>query len=103
MARGINISDMRFFVAAYEARGFLRAARRLGTVQSNVSTRIAGLEKRLGATLFERRYRSVEATAAGRKLYPRARRVLFLFDKMQRRFSAGRRRHRKKSQTRNKR
>ena len=44
----MDVKDLRYFVAVYEAEGFSRASRELGTVQSNVSARIRNLEGLLG-------------------------------------------------------
>lgn len=67
---------MRCFVAAYEAGSFVRAAQRLGTVQSNVSKQIADFEDELGVPLFRRGYRGIVPTAKGRLLYAHAGRVI---------------------------
>ena len=72
----MDVKDLRYFVAVYEAEGFSRASRELGTVQSNVSARIRSLEGSLGISLFERRYRRVAPTAGGDKLYRHAKKVL---------------------------
>lgn len=65
----MDVKDLKYFVAVYEAKGFSRASFNLGTVQSNVSARIRGLEKDLGGPLFERRYRSIVPTERGDRLY----------------------------------
>ena len=72
----MDVKDLRYFVAVYEAEGFSRASRELGTVQSNVSARIRNLEGTLGVPLFERRYRRVAPTAGGDKLYRHAKKVI---------------------------
>ena len=72
----MDVKDLRYFIAVYEAEGFSRASRELGTVQSNVSARIRSLEGSLGLPLFERRYRRVAPTAGGDKLYRHAKKVL---------------------------
>ena len=72
----MDVKDLRYFIAVYEAEGFSRASRELGTVQSNVSARIRNLEGSLGVPLFERRYRRVAPTAGGDKLYRHAKKVL---------------------------
>lgn len=74
----MDLKDFRYFVAAYEAQGFSRASERLGTVQSNVSTRIIELEKRLGVRLFERQWRKLVPTPNGEKLYAEAKRVVLV-------------------------
>ena len=72
----MDVKDLRYFIAVYEAEGFSRASRELGTVQSNVSARIRNLEGFLGVPLFERRYRRVAPTAGGDQLYRHAKKVL---------------------------
>jgi DNA-binding transcriptional LysR family regulator len=76
----MDVKDLKYFVAVYEAGGFSRACLQLGTVQSNVSTRIRALEKSLGVILFERRYREVTPTEAGAKLYARAKQLIAELD-----------------------
>ena len=72
----MDVKDLRYFVAVYEAEGFSRASRELGTVQSNVSARIRNLEGALGVPLFERRDRRVAPTAGADKLYRHAKKVI---------------------------
>jgi LysR family nitrogen assimilation transcriptional regulator len=72
----MDLKDLKYFVAVYEARGFSRASDALGTVQSNVSTRVKQLERLLGVLLFERRYRDVVPTAKGEQLYNRAKELI---------------------------
>lgn len=72
----MDVKDLKYFVAVYEAKGFSRACLQLGTVQSNVSTRIRMLERSLGVMLFERRYREVIPTESGAKLYARAKQLI---------------------------
>lgn len=80
----MDVKDLRYFIAVYEAEGFSRASRELGTVQSNVSARIRNLEASLGIPLFERRYRRVAPTAGGDKLYRHARKVMTLLNGVER-------------------
>lgn len=68
----IELKDLTYFVAVYESRNASRAASLLDTVQSNVSMRIAALERQLGVSLFERHYRGLVPTASGKKLYESA-------------------------------
>jgi general secretion pathway protein G len=72
----MDLRDLRYFIAVYEAEGFSRASRELGTVQSNVSARIRNLEDSLGVELFRRRHRHVAPTAKGETLYRHARKVM---------------------------
>jgi DNA-binding transcriptional LysR family regulator len=55
--------------------GFSSAARALGVPKAAVSRAIADLEQALGVRLLERTTRRLSLTAAGRLLYPHARRV----------------------------
>ncbi|HSG87869.1 MAG TPA: LysR family transcriptional regulator [Pseudomonadales bacterium] len=68
--------ELAAFVTVAETGSFSIAAEGLHLTQSAVSRRIAGLEKRLDARLFDRVGRSVALTEAGRALLPRARRIL---------------------------
>ena len=76
----MDVKDLRYFVAAYEAQSFSRATGALGTVPSNVSLRIRNLEERLAMTLFVRRHRSVIPTAKGETLYRHAKQVIEALD-----------------------
>src|SRR5262245_7422554 len=78
--REMDVRELRYFIAAYEEKGFARASSRLGTVQSNVSSCIRNLEKDLGVELFERRYRSLHPTEGGERLYRHARHVIDALD-----------------------
>jgi len=80
----MDIRDLRYFIAAYETKGFTRASVYLGTVQSNVSSRIIGLERTLGVKLFERRWRTLLPTESGEKLYADAKQVIAALDRARR-------------------
>jgi DNA-binding transcriptional LysR family regulator len=58
-----------------DLNGFSSAARSLGVPKAAVSRAIADLEQALGVRLLERTTRRLSLTAAGRLLYPHARRV----------------------------
>jgi DNA-binding transcriptional LysR family regulator len=77
----VDVKDLRHFVAVYETKSFSQASRSLGTVQSNVSARIRGLEKSLGVSLFERRYRAVVPTERGNVLYGHAKQLIASLDR----------------------
>lgn len=66
MLRGIPLVSLRHAVVVAEMLNFRHAANVLGVTQSSVSTRIKGLEEKLGVQLFERRHRGVRLTEAGR-------------------------------------
>lgn len=80
----MNVRDLKVFVAVYEKKGFSKASKSLGTVQSNVSTRIRSLETSRGVRLFERRYRAVVPTQNGEKLYCYAKQVIATLDTIER-------------------
>lgn len=79
----MDIRDLRYFVAVYEAKGFSRACAVLDTVQSNVSARVQRLERFLGVALFERRYRTIVPTGNGEALYVHAKHVIATLDHME--------------------
>jgi len=72
----MDVKDLRYFIAVYETKGFSRASFQLGTVQSNVSARIRGLEKFLGVELFERHPFGIVPTRKGEALYVQAKPLL---------------------------
>ena len=86
----MDLKDLRYFVAVYEAKGFSRASKFLGPVQSNVSARIQGLERSLGEPLFERRWRSVTPTGKGDQLYGHAKQVIAALEQVERAFGRSR-------------
>src|SRR6185437_605670 len=59
-----------------DLNGFSSAARALGVPKAAVSRAIADLEQALGVRLLERTTRRLSLTAAGRLLYPHAKRVI---------------------------
>jgi len=72
----VNVQQLRTFVQVAEHRSFSESARVLGISQPAVTMQIQALETDVGAILFDRRYRKVELTEAGRVLIPFARTVL---------------------------
>ncbi|MFI0740587.1 LysR family transcriptional regulator [Streptomyces sp. NPDC021100] len=75
-----DLPGMRAFVAVAEELHFGRAAARLFLTQQALSKRVRRLEDALGAPLLERTTRSVELTAAGRRLLPLAVDAVTAFD-----------------------
>ncbi|MFY9316399.1 MAG: LysR family transcriptional regulator [Burkholderiales bacterium] len=80
----MDVKDLKYFVAAYEAKSFSEATTALGTVQSNVSLRIRNLEDFLGVSLFVRTRRNVVPTTQGDVLYRHAKTVLAAMDETER-------------------
>lgn len=72
----MELRHLEYFVAVAEELSFTRASRRLHVVQSAVSSAIRGLERDLGATLFDRDRHRVWLTETGRALLPEARAAL---------------------------
>jgi DNA-binding transcriptional LysR family regulator len=72
----VDLQRLHTFRVLSETLHFRRAAERLGVTQSAVSQQIAGLEKELGAALFERIGRRVYLTSAGQVLAAEAVKVL---------------------------
>jgi LysR family hydrogen peroxide-inducible transcriptional activator len=69
----MDIRQLSALVAVAEGGSFSAAARHLHTVQSNISTHIARLERELGATLVDRS--TGELTEEGHVVLERARRI----------------------------
>jgi DNA-binding transcriptional LysR family regulator len=80
----IELRTLRQFVAVAEELHFSRAAQRLHMTQPPLSLAIQGLERELGAPLFQRTQRSVALSAAGAALLPVARRLLAGADELPR-------------------
>jgi DNA-binding transcriptional LysR family regulator len=64
------------FIGVAEAASFSLAAEKLHLTQPAISKRIAALEEQLGARLFDRIGRNISLTESGRRLLPRASRIL---------------------------
>jgi DNA-binding transcriptional LysR family regulator len=65
----MDTSDLTLLVEIHDAGNLSLAARKLKMTRANVSYRLAQLEKAVGAQLFRRTTRRVEATEMGLKLY----------------------------------
>lgn len=73
----MDIYQLRYFLAVVETQNFSRAAERVFVSQPTLSTGIKKLEDELGAPLFNREKRSITLTAAGNRLLPRARTIIY--------------------------
>lgn len=73
---GLEVRELRYFVAVAEELNFGRAARRLGIAQPPLSRAISRLEERLGVALVERTTRHVALTPAGTTLLEQGRAAL---------------------------
>ena len=74
----MELRQVETFRAVAEELSFSRAAAKLGYVQSSVSTQVAGLERELGAPLFDRLGRKIALTDTGEGMLAYSRRLLAL-------------------------
>ncbi|MBN9428545.1 MAG: LysR family transcriptional regulator [Burkholderiales bacterium] len=72
----ISTKQLKAFVYAAQLGSFTRAAERLHVTQTGLSAIMRELESQLDARLFDRTTRVISLTEAGRKLLPRAVRML---------------------------
>jgi DNA-binding transcriptional LysR family regulator len=76
----MELTDLRVFLTVAETGSFTRAATALVLTQPSVSERVAGLERSVGAPLFERTSRGARLTPRGEQLVPYARRCVVIAD-----------------------
>ena len=67
-----SLESLRCFVAIAHRSSFRRAAEHIGVTPTALSQRIRQLEEQLGERVFDRTSRSVQLSAAGRRLLPHA-------------------------------
>ena len=72
----MNIEDLRAFISVAQTGSFSLTAEALYLTQPAVSKRIASLEEKLNARLFDRIGRHISLTEAGQILLPHARNIL---------------------------
>ena len=77
-----TLRQLQYVVAVAQELSFRRAAARCHVSQPSLSAQLAQVEGSLGVRLFERAYKRVLVTAAGRDLVERAKRLLLEADEM---------------------
>jgi len=82
MARNLDITTLRSFVAVADSGGVTRAAGFLHLTQSAVSMQLKRLEELLGLELLDRSGRGIALTGAGEQLLTYARRMVALNDEV---------------------
>lgn len=87
VARNLDLTALRSFVAVADAGGVTRASGFLNLTQSAVSMQIKRLEEMLGVEVLDRSGRQVALTAAGEQLLGYARRMLALNDEVMERLT----------------
>jgi DNA-binding transcriptional LysR family regulator len=85
----MEVRQLQIFSMLAEELNFTRTARRVHTVQSNVTTQIKMLEAELGVRLFDRLGRRVVLTEAGRRFQPFAMQALNAMDEGKRALASG--------------
>jgi DNA-binding transcriptional LysR family regulator len=76
----ITLDQLRALLTVADEGSFSAAARRLGRVQSAISTAMANLEEQLGVVLWDRSGRTAKLTPEGQAVLAAARRVILEVD-----------------------
>lgn len=82
LVRRLDLITLQLFVAVFEEGTLTRAAAREAIAVSAASKRLMELEQVLGVSLFVRRAKGMDLTAAGETLLHHARQMLFNVEKM---------------------
>lgn len=82
LVRRLDLITLQLFVAVFEEGTLTRAANREAIAVSAASKRLMELEQVLGVSLFVRRAKGMDLTAAGETLLHHARQMLFNVEKM---------------------
>lgn len=77
------VDSLKIFVAVIEQKSFSKAAEKLFVSQPSISIQVRNLENELGIRLVHRSSKYVQLTPAGEILFPRAKKILQLYDEAQ--------------------
>jgi DNA-binding transcriptional LysR family regulator len=88
--RSIDLDSLDIFRTVVSEGGVIRAAQKLNRVQSNVTTRIKQMEKRLGRPLFRKQGRGLVLSPEGELLLSYAQRLFRLADEAESQLRTGR-------------
>lgn len=88
MARNLDITALRSFVAVADTGGVTKAAGLLNLTQSAVSMQLKRLEESLNTALLDRSARSIALTTQGEQMLSYARRMVILNDEIYGRLTA---------------
>jgi DNA-binding transcriptional LysR family regulator len=88
--RSIDLDTLDIFRTVVMEGGVIRAAHKLNRVQSNVTTRIKQLERRLGRSLFRKQGRGLVLSPEGELLLSYAQRLFRLADEAESELRSGR-------------
>lgn len=78
----LDLPALQYFVSAYEAGSFTKAAQALRVSQPSVSVSVSKLEAKIGSPLFERSRKGLTPTARGEALFLQAAPLLSQFDQL---------------------
>ena len=82
MTRNLDISVLRTFLSVAETTSMTTAANALNLTQAAVSQQVKRLEEMFGGQMFERDRRGMKLTAAGERLFGKARKMVALNDEI---------------------
>lgn len=83
----MNLMHLKYVVELNKTRSFSKAAENLYMGQPNLSRAIKDLETELNIKIFNRTTKGIEVTSEGEEFIQNAKKILYEFDKMERRYS----------------
>lgn len=83
----MNLMHLKYVVELNKTRSFSKAAENLYMGQPNLSRAIKDLEKELNIKIFNRTTKGIEVTPEGEEFIQNAKKILYEFDKIERRYS----------------